>query len=147
MQQTYHIAPGVDEAALVDDAAAVVGDRWSLPILATLMRGPLRYTEVRDALPGIAPNILAARLRKLEGDRLLSAERYSERPPRFEYRLTNSGESLAGALRMLAAWAGRRDDEHEQASHEACGTPLELRWWCPTCAETVNGEADEEIVV
>jgi DNA-binding HxlR family transcriptional regulator len=137
----------VDEAALVSDATAVVGDRWSLPIVATLMRGPLRYTELRDALPAIAPNILAARLRKLEDDRLLSAERYSERPPRFEYRLTRNGESLAGAIRMLAAWAGRHDGEHQLASHEACGTSLEVRWWCPTCAETVDDDADEEIVV
>jgi DNA-binding HxlR family transcriptional regulator len=144
MQGTYH-SLSADEIALVSDAADTLGDRWSLPVVATLLAGPRRNTEIRDALGGIAPNILSARLRKLEEDGLLTAERYSERPPRFEYRLTAAGEELADVVRQLAGWA-RRGDDGERARHGACGTPLETRWWCPTCAVAVDEDDDAELV-
>jgi DNA-binding HxlR family transcriptional regulator len=144
MQATYHTL-SADEIALVSDAAATLGDRWSVPIVATLLGGARRYTEIRDALDGIAPNILSARLRKLEEDGLLTAERYSARPPRFEYRLTAAGEELADVVRMLSGWA-RRGDDGDRATHPTCGTPLETRWWCPTCSVAVEEDDDAELV-
>jgi DNA-binding HxlR family transcriptional regulator len=147
MQPTYH-SETTERIDLLVRAAAVVGDRWSLPIVGALLAGPRRYTEIRDRLPGIAPNILTARLRSLEEEGLVSAERYSERPPRYEYRLTGDGEGLADASRLLAAWANHRaGGEAEQAVHDACGTPLELRWWCPTCAMTPGAEGEDSAIV
>jgi DNA-binding HxlR family transcriptional regulator len=145
MQRTYHTL-SEEEIELVSDAAGTLGDRWSLPVVAALLGGPRRNTEIRAALGGIAPNILSARLRKLEESGLLTAERYSERPPRFEYRLTAAGEELADVVRLLAGWARRGEDDEGRARHGACGTPLQARWWCPTCAVAAGEDDDTEMV-
>jgi DNA-binding HxlR family transcriptional regulator len=119
-----------------------VGDRWSLLIVDALLDGPRRFGELRDALPGIAANILTDRLRRLERERILVAAPYSTRPPRMEYTLTGDGRDLASALRLLADWGARRTGG-EPLRHDRCGTPVEARWYCPTCAIAV-GDAEIE---
>lgn len=127
---------------------ARIGDRWSPRIVEALLVGPLRYGELLAGVAGIAPNILAARLRRLETDGLLTSTAYAERPPRFEYRLTAEGRSLAGALRLLADWGARQDaagaGTDRGLRHDACGTALEARWHCPTCGELVDADAADE---
>jgi DNA-binding HxlR family transcriptional regulator len=121
-----------------------VGDRWSLLLVEALLAGPRRFGELSEAVPGIAPNILSERLRRLESDRVIRATPYSEHPPRFVYELSEEGAELAGALRLLADWGSRVARDAEPTRHAACGTPLEARWYCPTCARAVEGaEADE----
>jgi DNA-binding HxlR family transcriptional regulator len=121
-----------------------VGDRWSLLLVEALLPGPRRFGELAEAVHGIAPNILSDRLRRLEAERVIRATPYSQRPPRFVYELTDEGAELAGALRLLADWGSRGVREAEPMRHAACGTPLEARWYCPTCARAVEGaEADE----
>jgi DNA-binding HxlR family transcriptional regulator len=120
-----------------------VGDRWSLLLVEALLAGPRRFGELSEAVPGIAPNILADRLRRLEFERVVRATPYSERPPRFVYQLTPEGAELAGALRLLADWGSRVARDAEPLRHAACGTPMEARWYCPTCARAVeSSEAD-----
>jgi DNA-binding HxlR family transcriptional regulator len=124
-----------------------IGDRWSPQIVAALLARPLRYGELRAGVAGIAPNILADRLRRLEADGLLTSTAYAERPPRFEYRLTSEGRALAGALRLLTDWGalhGGRAADHEALRHDACGTALEARWYCPTCDDVVDVDALDE---
>jgi DNA-binding HxlR family transcriptional regulator len=125
-----------------------IGDRWSPQIVAALLVGPLRYGELQAGVAGIAPNILADRLRRLEADGLLTSSAYAERPPRFEYRLTAEGRALAGALRLLADWGaqhgGGAGRDHEILRHEACGTALEARWYCPTCGDVVDIDVTDE---
>jgi DNA-binding HxlR family transcriptional regulator len=126
-----------------------VGDRWSLLLVEVLLDGRRRFGELAEALPGIAPNILTDRLRRLERAGIVLATPYSERPPRMEYLLTADGHDLASALRLLADWGARHATTAEQAGyepmrHQTCGTPLEARWFCPTCTVVVApGEADE----
>ncbi len=117
-----------------------VGDRWSLQVVEALLPGPMRYGELAAAVAGIAPNILADRLRRLERAGILAGTPYSQRPLRFEYALTPDGRELAGALRLLADWGSRRGGEaaSEPLRHDACGTPLETRWHCPTCGRVVD---------
>ena len=116
-----------------------VGDRWSLLLVEALLDGPRRFGELREALPAIAPNILTDRLRRLEREGIVLARPYQDRPPRAEYSLTADGRDLAGALRLLADWGSRRADDHaEPLRHEACGTPLEARWYCLTCTTAVD---------
>lgn len=116
--------------------------------MAALLGGPLRYGELRAAVAGIAPNILAARLRRLEADGLVTSTAYAERPPRFEYRLTLEGRALGGAIRLLADWGALHADaaggDHEVLRHAACGTPLEARWYCPTCGGVAGDDALDE---
>lgn len=131
------------------DALEAVGDRWSLQLVAVLLDGPLRFGELQERLAGIAPNVLAQRLRALEQRRLVLAQPYSERPPRFLYELTGAGRELSGALRLLTDWGAHHglagDHEPEPARHDVCGTALEARWYCPTCQEPVTdpGQGDQ----
>lgn len=128
-----------------------VGDRWSLLIVQSLLDGPRRFGDLSESLAGIAPNILTDRLRRLERDGLLVPRAYQERPPRFDYRLTAEGRDLTSALRLLADWGARRldptepDDGPGSARHERCGTNLEARWFCPTCAIEVGAQGDPEV--
>ena len=115
-----------------------VGDRWSLLLIEALLEGPRRFGELSEAVAGIAPNILAERLRRLEGERVVRAVPYSERPPRFTYALTDEGLELAGVLRLLADWGSRGSAHAEPMRHGLCGTPLEARLWCPTCARSLD---------
>jgi hypothetical protein len=66
----------------------------------------------------------------------------------MEYALTADGRDLASALRLLADWGSRRAEHAEPLRHSLCGTPLEARWFCPTCAQSVSeAEAPEERVL
>ncbi|HSK94952.1 MAG TPA: helix-turn-helix domain-containing protein [Candidatus Angelobacter sp.] len=121
-----------------------VGDRWSLLVIEALLDGPRRFGELSESVGGIAPNILADRLRRLERERILRATPYQERPPRFRYALTDEGLELAGVLRLLGDWGARTSSHAEPMRHGPCGTPVEARLWCPTCARSVEEpEADE----
>jgi DNA-binding HxlR family transcriptional regulator len=71
-------------AGQLGDAVARVGDRWSLLILHALLDGPSRFSDLSAAVPGIAPNILSDRLRRLEGAGVVVSEPYSWRPVRLD---------------------------------------------------------------
>ena len=128
------------EPTITPLAAALdsVGDRWTLLLVEALLDGPLRFGDLQEQLPRIPPNVLTQRLRRLEGEGLVLAQPYSERPERFVYELTASGHELAGALRLLADWGARHREAGDSPRHEACGTPVEARWWCPTCEQPVD---------
>jgi DNA-binding HxlR family transcriptional regulator len=121
-----------------------VGDRWSLLIVEALLGGARRFGELGEAVPGIAPNILADRLRRLERAGIVRAMPYQRHPPRLDYTLTADGRELAGAVRLLADWGARTGGaETEPLRHAVCGTDLEARWYCPTCERAVDGPNDE----
>jgi DNA-binding HxlR family transcriptional regulator len=121
-----------------------VGDRWSLLIVEALLGRPHRFKQLADAIPDIAPNILTDRLRRLERERIVVATAYQQRPPRMSYALTADGRDLASALRLLADWGARGTIDADPMRHGRCGTPLETRWFCPTCQVAVDhGDADE----
>src|SRR3954470_22097129 len=88
----------------LDVALGRVGDRWSFLIVEALLDGPRRFNDLADAVPGIAPNILTDRLRRLEREGAVVSRAYQERPPRQDYTLAEDGRELAGVLRLLAAW-------------------------------------------
>src|SRR4051812_20528971 len=73
-----------------------VGDRWSLLLVESLLTAPRRFNELSEAVPGIAPNILSDRLRRLERARILVATPYSRRPLRMENAPPPDGRELAG---------------------------------------------------
>jgi len=125
------------------EALARVGDRWTLLVVEALLSGPRRFNDLLDQLPGIAANILSDRLKRLEREGLLVARPYSERPPRAAYHLTAEGQELAGALRLLAYWGSGHADPAQAPRHPACGTPIEARWYCPTCDRLVDHEPDQ----
>ena len=122
-----------------------VGDRWTLLLVEALLGGPRRFGDLQEGLGGIAPNVLSQRLRRLESEGLVLAQPYSERPQRYVYELTSSGHELAGALRLLSDWGARHGESAELPRHEACGTPVEVRWWCPTCERPVGDDESADL--
>ena len=139
-EATTPYAPAAVGASALEAALDRVGDRWSLLLVDALLAGGRRFGELREELPGLAPNILTERLRRLEREGIVVATPYSTRPPRMEYSLTGDGRDLASALRLLADWGTRRTGG-EPLRHDRCGTAIEARWFCPTCAVAV-GDAE-----
>lgn len=137
-------APSVPASPLAR-ALDRVGDRWSLLVVEALLDGSRRFGELAEVVTGIAPNILTDRLRRLERAGVLRSTPYQERPTRFAYDLTAEGRDLASAVRILADWGSSGSDEVEPLRHSSCGTPLEARWFCPTCTVVVDtADAPEE---
>jgi DNA-binding HxlR family transcriptional regulator len=126
-------------------AAERVGDRWTLLIVNALLSSGKRFNDLLEGVPGIAPNVLSQRLKHLEREAIIVARPYSKRPPRLAYELTASGRELAGVLKLLAHWGSRAGDETEPLRHSECGTPLDARWYCPTCARPVEEDVAAEI--
>ena len=87
-------------------ALEVVGERWSLLIVRDVFLGLRRFDELQENL-GIARNVLTDRLNRLVDEGVLERVRYSERPKRFEYRLTRKGRDLEIALSGLRQWGDK----------------------------------------
>jgi DNA-binding HxlR family transcriptional regulator len=96
-----------DQYCPVAHALSLVGERWSLLIVRELMHGPKRYTDLAHGLPGIGTNILAARLKELEGCGIV--EKRTLPPPAAStvYELTEYGAELREAMYALARWGAR----------------------------------------
>jgi DNA-binding HxlR family transcriptional regulator len=88
----------------LDAAIAVMGGKWKGLILFSLGDGPLRFGEVKRAVPGISERVLILQLREMEGSGLVHREVYHQVPPKVEYSLTEFGRSLNEALAPLGAW-------------------------------------------
>jgi DNA-binding HxlR family transcriptional regulator len=96
-----------DQYCPVAHALDLVGDRWALLVVRELMRGPQRYTDLVEHLPGIGTNILAARLRDLEAGGIVAKRRLPPPAASRVYELTEYGVGLKPALRELAIWGAR----------------------------------------
>ena len=89
-------------------AADLLGRRWVLAILwAAAEAGAVRFNEFRQALEGIPPRTLAARLSELEEAGVLERRVLDTRPPRAEYRLTDRGRRLGALVEAMGAWAAQ----------------------------------------
>ena len=87
-------------------ALEVVGERWTLLIVRDVLLGLRRFDELQGSL-GIARNVLADRLNRLVEEGILDRVLYSERPERYEYRLTEKGRELNIALTALRQWGDK----------------------------------------
>jgi DNA-binding HxlR family transcriptional regulator len=82
----------------------LLGDRWTLLVIRDLLAGKTHFTEFAKSPEGIASNILAERLRRLEGHGLVEQHPSTQRAGTFEYRLTPRGRSLFPVLAALRDW-------------------------------------------
>lgn len=89
-----------DAVCPIAEAAALLGDKWTLIILRDLGRGTKRFSELERSGEGITPSVLTTRLRELEARGLVTRTSYAEIPPRVEYVLTKMG---ADALDVVAS--------------------------------------------
>jgi DNA-binding HxlR family transcriptional regulator len=104
-----------DNVCPVARTVSRVGDLWSLMILRDAFLGRTRFDAFRRSL-GVAPNILADRLTRLVEAGLLERRRYSERPPRDEYVLTEMGRDFEPVVEAMKAFGDRRLPRGAQAA-------------------------------
>ena len=118
----------------------VVGERWTMLILREAFLGVKRFDHIQRDL-GIARNILSDRLGKLVDQGILEKRRYSERPPRFEYRLTAKGRDLYPIVVTLMQWGDKYtapDGAPVVLVHDACGHVTNPLLTCDGCGEPVH---------
>jgi DNA-binding HxlR family transcriptional regulator len=95
-----------DQTCSIARALEIVGERWTLLIVRDVFLGLRRFDDLQASL-GVARNVLTDRLNRLVDDGVLERVRYSEHPPRYEYRLTPKGLDLNVALTALRQWGDR----------------------------------------
>ncbi|WP_319943343.1 helix-turn-helix domain-containing protein [Nocardia aurantia] len=93
-----------DHYCAASRALDVVGDRWSLLVIRELFPGPRRYSDLFADLPGISTDVLAARLKDLEGDGIITRHRVGPRATTAVYELTPAGVALRPVLDALSVW-------------------------------------------
>jgi DNA-binding HxlR family transcriptional regulator len=92
-----------------------VGDKWTLYVVHVLGRGTRRFSELQREIDGITPRMLTVTVRNLERDGLVTRTVYPVVPPRVEYALTRSGETLVEAVTPLVEWATAHLGEIDRA--------------------------------
>jgi len=133
------MAKRYNQSCPVAKTLEVVGDRWTLLVVRDLLRGTQRFQDLLDSLPGIAPNMLSARLKLMEEHGLIRRTLYSDHPPRAQYDLTDRGRELGMVVGALAAWGGRHVHRETRLVHSGCGHPVSVGYYCPDCKEGVRG--------
>ena len=99
------------QACSIARSLELIGERWTLLIVRDIFRGQRRFDDIQESL-GIARNVLANRLDRLVEEGIIEKRRYQERPPRYEYFLTEKGIDLWPVLVSLIKWG----DKHEPSA-------------------------------
>jgi DNA-binding HxlR family transcriptional regulator len=92
---------------LYHEAVELVGKRWTGAILRVLMDGPLRFSEIGQAVPELSDRLLSERMKELEGRGIVVRTVIPGPPLRVEYALSEMGRQLGPALSELQRWAER----------------------------------------
>lgn len=82
----------------------LLGDKWTLIIIRDLFLGKTNYSEFQDSPEGIPTNILAARLKKMLENEIISKDAYQQKPVRYAYTLTSKGKTLAPIVKEIVKW-------------------------------------------
>lgn len=118
---------------------SLVGDRYALLIVRELRYGNNRFQEIASSL-GAPRDVLTARLRKLEAAGVIERRQYQERPPRFEYVMTDAGRELQPILLALKEWGDRHINEGAEpiVFAHSCGAEFHAVTTCAACGEPVE---------
>lgn len=94
--------------------------KWTLLIVWALKAGPLRFTALKAAVPGVTPQVLTRSLRDLQRHGIVTRQHFLEVPPRVEYALTDLGETMCAPVTAVRVWAETyaADMEAARAAHE-----------------------------
>ena len=129
------------DACSMASTLEVIGERWTMHVLRESFLGVRRFEDYRRNI-GVARNILSDRLNTLVTEGILRRELYSERQPRYEYRLTRKGIDLHEILIALMKWGNRwtpnEDGPAVVLRHRECGGTVEPVLSCPDCGEPVH---------
>ncbi len=97
------------------DALYVLGGKWKLPLILSLMDGPKRFNELQHALQGISPKILANELKNLELNEFLTRKVYPTTPVTIIYEATEHSATLKKVLYELSAWGEQHREKIRQS--------------------------------
>ena len=102
--------------ALVHEMLGRVADKWTLLVIDVLDDGaPLRFSRLRERVPGVSQKMLTKTLRQLERDGLLVRRVFAAVPPHVEYQLTVLGRRLGQAVCAIWEWADDHVEDVEKA--------------------------------
>lgn len=121
----------------------LIGDRWTLLILHAIQVGNHTYKQLQEALIGIPTNLLSNRLKSLEEDGLIECVLYQDHPPRYEYRLRESGSDLSAVYIAIAQWGEKHLQEKcpKTVVHTTCHHTVTPVYYCEECDAYI--EADQ----
>jgi len=118
----------------------VIGEWWTMLVIRESFNGVRRFDDFQGRL-GIARNVLAARLQRLVDHEVLERRQYQDRPPRWEYRLTEKGRDLYPVLLAMLAWGDRwtagDDGPPLRLTHE-CGNEPDAVLVCSHCGKKID---------
>ncbi len=119
----------------------VIGERWTLLVLREAFLGVRRFGEFQRHT-GAAKNILSDRLQTLVAGGVLERRLYEERPPRYEYRLTEKGLDLYPVLVSLMQWGDKHAADASGPPvlmrHKGCNEIVAPQLTCPGCGEAIG---------
>jgi DNA-binding HxlR family transcriptional regulator len=119
----------------------LIGERWTILVLRDVFLGMRRFDAIQRDL-GVARNVLATRLERLVAEEIFEKHRYQERPPRYEYRLTDKGLDLWPVIVELLRWGDRHAPPPQGPPvllrHRDCGGLLGERRICERCGEPLG---------
>ncbi|MEP0942235.1 MAG: helix-turn-helix domain-containing protein [Rhizobiaceae bacterium] len=121
-------------------AVALVGDQWTIMIMREMFLATRRFDDFLN-LTGMSSHLLSQRLKKLETLGVIRRQAYSQRPPRYEYRLTQMGRDLWPVIIAFKQWGDRwlTDDEPSvQLIHKGCDAASTPRLMCSQCGEPME---------
>jgi DNA-binding HxlR family transcriptional regulator len=98
------VKPFARSDCAIANSLDILGDKWSLLVVRDLLHGKRTYGELADSPEGIPTNILADRLKRLEGAGIVSSAPYQDRPVRYAYTLTPKGNALGEVLLAFVRW-------------------------------------------
>ena len=116
-------------------ALELVGERWTMLIVRDAFLGVRRFDDFERSL-GLSRGILSDRLGRLVAAGILERRQYGERPPRYEYRLTDKGRDLWPVTIGFLKWGDRYYADHGKPRlvvHRGCGGEVTERLRCAKC--------------
>ncbi|MGI5221701.1 winged helix-turn-helix transcriptional regulator [Nocardia sp. CA-290969] len=120
--------PSADyQACPVTDIVRLLGDKWTLLVIALLARRPYHYNELHRSIEAISRRMLTRTLRSLETDGLVDRKVHPTVPPTVEYSLTPLGETLLEPLTAIAGWAVEHAGDIAAARLARAGSAEETR--------------------
>jgi len=130
-----------DEHCSLARTLSVVGDRWALIIVRDALLGVCRFDDFQTRL-GIARRVLTERLAHMVETGIFERVRYQDRPPRYEYRLTQRGHELQTVVLSMIQWG----DAHLAGAegppaihcHLACGHDFDPVTTCSVCGDPIS---------
>ncbi len=104
----------------------LAGERWALLVVRELLLGPKRFTDLREGLPNVSPDVLAQRLRELERSGIVRRRKLPPPASARVYELTERGAELEPVLHALGRWGSGvpLPDEPAQLSPDALAVAL-----------------------